>query len=309
MSPVLQPRTGEPVSREQLLESVADPQISALIAQLRRPESYDFERLFPRTSGRGSLADVRKRVIMLTSIEPRFDHLLYPDERIGFVAKGVLNSFVEQYLMGIWAIFINRTLILLTNYRAILVQCDSSGRARLMAWQIPYQRVKRYGGHANPVKFRLDDNTALSYTGIPSKDRKLIGAFVRAQLDRLDRDGAQFPSHKPRDPLCPRCGTPVPPNTYACPECAERFTHPMKPTLMSLLVPGLGNLAMGQTGLAIVEMCGFAFFVALAIVLALAVNPLLGLLVIAVTNTFDAAMTHHVARKGVRPARFAWRSV
>ena len=298
--------------RDALLARVNNDGVRRWIAELQNVDSYDWARLFPRTEGLGAGGDVKRRVKMLKAVEPRLERLLYPGERIEFITSGVLNSWVEQYFLGVWSITINQTVFLFTNFRIILLNSDSKKRAKAMMWQVPYHRLRKYGAgmFIGSVRLKLSGGKSYAFTRVPASDRKRLKEFMRDRLEQVRAGGEQFPCHVDRDPLCPTCCSPVPPKTHVCPECDEEFITPLKPALMSLILPGLGDLYLGHTTIACFEMFGFVVLLFVAFTLASTGRPeeivaAVGLVVIA--NCIDAAVTQYIASKGRVPTRMAWK--
>jgi hypothetical protein len=299
--------------RVEVLHAAPSPKVRAALESLERHDAYDWSRLFPKTAGIGAAGDIKRRVRMLRSVEPRFDYLLYPEERVEFVTKGVLNSFAEQYFLGLWSIMISRTLFLFTNYRVLLIHCDRRGRAKSMMWQIPYHRVRKYGagGVTGSVGFKLDDGKNYKFAGVPRADRKRLKSYVRAQIDRVRAEQFEFPSHSARDPLCPACATPQPRAARDCAACGEAFVNPIKPALMSCVIPGLGDFYLGHRGMAIIELLGFALllFIVFGAFVSGDTNLITTWLVLlAIANAIDGAITFHIARKGMKLRSRAWKS-
>lgn len=301
------PSASAPTLTDALESLTADPRIQAQLDLLDHPERVDFETLLPKTKGIGARADVKRRVRMLRAIEPRYDTLLYPDETIEYVALAVLNSWAEQYFMGIWAMTINRTLLVFTNYRVILIHADTKGRAKQQHWQIPYARLKKYrpGTLLGSVKFKLDDKRAYAFTGMNKRDRKALKRYMLERLSTDADDRFEFPSFRARDPLCPICHSPVEGRPRACPECAEPFVNPIVPAAASAIIPGTGDLYLGHTTLGIMEILGFVFliFVAVNIIASDPADWWIAAGLIVAANAVDAAVTHHVARKGITAKR------
>jgi len=295
--------TTEEVSETTHRSDSPDPRVTAMIDSLQQSDRYNRETLFPRTSGFRAKADTKRRVTMLRSIESRLDLLLYPGETVEYVATAVLNSWVEQYFLGIWAQTINRTLLVFTQHRAIILLSDSKGRAKQQAWQIPYHRLKKYGAAVwvGSVKFKLDNGKSYKFMGMKKHDRKNLKEYMQQRLSIPPEESLEFPNHNARDPLCPGCWSPAPPKALICEHCDERFINPTTPALMSLALPGLGDLYLGHTVIAVVEMIGFA------IVLLIATNLVVSdpgawpfaLLLIAIANIFDSLATLYIAKKGV----------
>lgn len=289
-----------------------DPKIQSMIGSLHHTSRYDIQSIFPKLSGMGAKSDVKRRVMMLGSIEDRIDTLLYPDERVEYVALAVLNSWAEQYFMGIWAITINRTLLIFTQHRAILMFADTKGRAKHQAWQIPYHRLMKYGAGvwAGSVCFKLDDGKKYKFTGMKKADRKNLREYMKTRLEQQVENRTEFPSFKARDALCPGCWTPTPPKLRACPHCEEEFIDPKIPGLCSLIIPGTGDLYLGHITLGIMELVGFGF-VLLIIAGVVIDNPSdwpLGLLLLCIANGIDGAVTYHIAKKGYISKRHAFGS-
>lgn len=299
--------------RDALLRALPNDKLRGEIGRLRADAPYAWAGLFPKVEGLGTGGDIKRRVKMLASVEPRLDTLLFPGEQIEFVTKGALNSFVEQFFMGFWSVIVNRTTFLFTNYRIILLNANNKGKAKTLMWQIPYARMKKYGagGFSGVVKINTLDGRSYSFIHVPGADRKRLKEYMLARLAHTQQHGLPFPSHMDRDPLCAQCASPVPPRVQACPECGDEFINPATPALLSLIVPGLGHLYMGHRQMAMFELIGFAvILVNMSIIIAR--NDLFGLLFaivfIALTNGVDSLVTLHVAKKGCLPKRLAWKA-
>lgn len=299
-------------SRDEFLATLENEKARRLIADLRDVGYYDWARLFPRTEGFGAAGDIKRRVKWLLGVEPRLDTLLYPGERIEFITKGTLSSFAEQYFMGLWSLLINRTLFLFTNYRVILLNADGKARPRTMMWQISYGRLARFktGWVSSATRFKLSGGKTLTFSNVPSRDRKLLKAYVASRVEGTRAIGFQFPSHADRDNLCPSCASPVAPGQRACADCCETFIPARRPAIMSFFLPGLGHLYLGHRAMGLVEMAGFAVLIlifAMAIATGRPGDLAIWSAVILVANSIDAAITYSVARKGLIPAANAWR--
>lgn len=306
------PDPGLLAQREALLAALPSDKLRQQVAGLRHDAPLAWALLFPKTEGFGTGGDVKRRLKMLTSIEPRLPMLIFPGEVVEFITTGILNSWLEQYFMGIWAYHVNRTLFVFTNMRLLLLSCDAKGRAKTLMWQIPYERMQRYGAGtwSGAVKIKTLDRKSYSFVGVPGADRKRLKEYMAARLAQTQQQGLPFPAHADRDPLCAQCASPIPPQAAACPECGDALVSPMTPAIMSLVLPDLGHMYVGHRAIAMIEMFGFLVLLAnMAIVVARA--GLFGLTiaipVIAIANTADCLITLHVARKGAFPKRLAWR--
>ncbi len=300
------------IDAEVFVSTIESEKIRAYLLAMPFKDQLDWTSLFPRTKGMGAAGDVKRRVRMLKSLENRIETLLFPEERVEFVTKGTLNSFAEQYFMGFWAWLINRTLFVFTNYRVILISSDSKGRAKRMMWQIPYQCMRKFGSGmlTGSIGFKLHKGKTLKFAGVPRRDRKLLKTHVRKKIELAHTGSIEFPHHASRDPLCTSCASPVHTKTYTCDACAEEFIKPWVPATMSLVIPGLGDLYLGHTGMAIFEFFGFLFAILIAIGVAsggTTPDIVAGLAVILIANVFDAVVTFHIAGKGVLAKSFAWK--
>lgn len=298
------------MTRDDLLASIDNEKTRALAAALEHHEAYDWSSIFPKTRGMGARADVKRRVLMLRSVQDRLPHLLFPDEHIELVTRGTLNNFAEQYFMGVWSIIINRTLILCTSERIILLNSDAKGRARALMWQIPYDRLKKYGRSMGNITFKCTGGTFLRFVSVPRVDRKMLKDYLAHKIDNARAHGPRFPSYADRDPLCPACATPQERGVRECAECGDRFINPYLPAAMSLVVPGVGDLYLGHHSMAAIELISFALLLLVlgAVVATQGLIALPGvLLLLLVANLADAAITFHVARKGLLSTRHVWR--
>lgn len=311
--------------RREAIDAIENPKARAAVESLARPDAYDWSVLFPRTTGLRASRDIKRRAKLLRAVEPRFDYLLYPEEQIEFVAQGMLNSYAEQYVMGLWSFRINWSIFLFTNYRVILVNTGTKrGKVKSLMWQIPYDRVKKYGAavHIGSVTFKLGDRKMYRFAGMHKHDRKLLKAFVRDHMSQVRSEGFRFPSFKGRDSLCPTCATPAPEKAKRCESCEAEFIHPIVPGIMSFVIPGLGDLYLGHRSIAFFEFMGFAFVLLLALGLVsrgvsspsagAAVVPLgdaiaSALILLLFTSGFDAIVTYSVAKKGKQVKSNAWK--
>jgi hypothetical protein len=215
--------------------------------------------------------------------------------------------------MGVWSVMVNRTLFLFTNMRLILLNCDGKGRAKTLMWQIPYERMQKYGSGtlSGAVKIKTVGGQSFSFIGVPGGDRKRLKEYMLARLAQTRAQGLAFPSHADRDPLCCQCATPLPKAAKQCHECGDVLADPMTPALLSLLLPGLGHLYLGHRGMASFEMLGFGFLLVNMGFLAYRAGPPGLLIAIPITLAAlgaDSLVTLHVARKGALPKRLAWKA-
>jgi hypothetical protein len=298
--------------RKEFLDGLKKPKIRDILTDLG-DGPYRWSSIFPDPEKFGKKRYTKTKATWLKQIEPILDDLLFPKEEIRFATNGIFCTFAEQYLLGWMASFINRTVFLFTNYRIIMIHVDSKHRPLQMKWHIPYDQVKKFktGGLSASIVFKLKDKTSFTFSNVPQPDRKALKAFIDEMAEMVAKDDFRIPFSQCRDNLCPTCFLPVPPKTYICPNCQETFIAPKKPALMSLCLPCLGDFYLGHRGLGTMEAIGYLFFIMAFAATAAEGNSadMIGLIIaIAIMHSMDAALTLHMAKKGLVPTRLAWKS-
>jgi hypothetical protein len=274
---------------------------------------YYLPQIFPKTKGMGIQKLFYKKVALLQTIEPLLEKMLFVGEEVRFATSGVYCNFAEQYFLGSFSHYINRTLFILTNYRIILLNVGGKARPLQMKWHIPYDQIKKFssGGLSSSMKFKLKDKKKYTFSGLPSFDRKPVKAFINEMIERAQDEEFHMPHFECRDNLCPSCFTPIPKKVYACEKCGDEFIHPRKPTLMSLCVPCLGDFYMGHRMLGVVELVGYCF---IWVVLgnSLASEGITALpfvcFVLLLEHGLDAVLTNYMAKKGLVSVSKAWKT-
>lgn len=296
--------------RSDLLKEVANEKINALIDSLGRYPYY-FPQLFPKTKGLGTKGFIKRKVNVIKAIEPIFNQLLLPREEVRFATTGIFYSFAEQYFMGWMANLVNRTAFFFTNYRIIMINVDSKNRPLKMKWHIPYDQIKEFktGSLSSAVVFKLKDGKIYTFSRVLRPDRKGLREYVKEMIETVDKDNFRIPFYQSRDNLCTNCYLPVEPGNYTCKQCGEEFIKPIKPALMSLFFPCLGDFYLGHKGLGTLELLGYVIFL-LAMIDAVAeegIAALPGVLIaVAVIHILDFALTFHMAKKGIIPTKAVW---
>jgi len=297
--------------REELLAKIENKKLRATVEELGRGP-YNYPTLFPKTEGMGHKGQIKARVKVLKAVEGVLPKILYQGEEVRFVTNGIYSSFGEQYFLGWLSLYINRTVFVFTNYRVIMMNTGGKHKPRQMKWQLPYDQIKKFtsGGFAGRLSFKLNDKTAYSFSSVPGYDRKFLKDYIQEMIDTIEKEDFRLPVHQSRDNLCTNCYKPVPKDTYACPDCGEEFIKPMKPALMSLCFPCLGDFYMGHHLLGFMEL--FGYVVIWLVLIAMLVGGGLKsvpfvLLLLAFEHGMDFALTLHMGKKGLVSVKAAWR--
>jgi hypothetical protein len=253
----------------------------------------DFASVFPTVKGWGVEKRNRMRVELLKNAAPVLALALRAGEVVLHVIPCTVNFWWEQFVMGAWAQAVNRTALIITPDRLLLVQLSGSQPASFVN-QIPRAAIRKISGLLSLV-IRLG-NGSLTLSAMARADKAVLKAIVSN-----DRAVGGF------EHLCPACFAPYTTCVESCSRCGARFKSPATAGLRSLLLPGLGGLYLGHRGLAVLQM--FSAFVVWAVAVALATQGLsekdpglvalaIGLLVF--VNGGHALVSRGQAKKGLR---------
>ncbi|MBW2588391.1 MAG: hypothetical protein JRD92_15850, partial [Deltaproteobacteria bacterium] len=194
--------------------------------------------------------------------------------------------------------FANRTTLVLTDRRVLLIHTDSKQRPRMFANQLPLERIRATAGR-NSYVFIRSGREQLMFHGVKRTEARQL----RGLLDSTATKEGGWQN------LCPRCFTATDGAPPACEKCGEEFKSAKKAALRSLIFPGLGDFYLGYRKYAIVEIIGvtllWALFLSTLIPAvmakglegALVASPLLALL--AFTHIGDALLTRAKAQTGL----------
>lgn len=267
---------------------------------------YQFDSLFS-DSGWGNRALSRKKFKLLRRIDEKLRSVLGPEELVFLVTSGSAVSFWEQMFLG-WAMFyINRTAVILTSSRILLMQIDSRLRPRELLSQIQYRSIKKIGRTPfGNTAVKLENGKSIVFTRIARKDRKAIGAVV----DRIRDKNDEMPGQREGlEKLCPYCFEPVAARPVECPHCGGGFKSPTRAGILSLILPGLGDIYLGHWKLAIAELLVISL-IWLGAVIPDPKGPPVTVVEFVVTAFFillifhgsDALATRYIALQGLYPA-------
>lgn len=269
---------------------------------------YVCEEVFPE-EGRRARSLSKKRFRMLQRLDPLLDRMLADGERVHFATWGMEYAFWEQYFLGLWALLVNRRVLVVTDRRLLLLQVHRGSRPGALKAQIEYRAVARATTRSfGFLLLELRDGKKVTLSGVPGPDRKrLLAAVERFR----GQGGAALPGRVGRQNLCPHCCATVAGLPAACPHCHRPFKSARRAFYRSLVFPGLGDLYLGLRGLGAVEMLGAALVwtgvAAVALIpgdheplTALELGVIAGLVVVLVHGP-DALVTRHTALKGLYP--------
>ena len=254
---------------------------------------------------------------MTRGLDPKLRQILRAEKRIYFVTSGTTADAAEQFFTGAGVTqALNRRAVFFTTDRVLLLQIDRNKKPRELTSQIAYISIAEVKPTWNGYcQLKLLNKSKMNFIGVPKADRQQLGALlgdlVKANTATAAANGAPALEH-----LCPHCFVSVPGHPAACPSCHGNFKLARTAMLRSLIFPGLGDLYLGHTTFAVMEMLGAAGFLYVMVV-----GPLLGLpdekgvvtetnplywaiacVLIAGVHGIDAMMTRRFALKSHHPA-------
>lgn len=296
-------------------KTISPPTEDDIAAQLQQwkcqldPEiDYDLESMFPQIRGWGVKNQIKQKVKLINRVEPLLSHILLEGEEVLFVSKGMQHSLLEQYFMGIIAIFVNQTVFVVTTARLLMFRSNTKGKPKEPHWQMYYSQVDDVKSKWTGVlHLKLSDGKKLTFAGFPRADRKQMVTLFEEMVEKYEEHGFDPDVTQSRENLCGDCHVAVPKDEFVCHECGTEFWTPASVALRSLVIPAWGDWIMGHRFLALWEFTGVLFGWTLAIVImALAIRdnePLTGILfaifIVGASHVSDAIFTYVNARKGL----------
>ncbi|HET6457116.1 MAG TPA: hypothetical protein VFI02_22175 [Armatimonadota bacterium] len=267
----------------------------------------DFDKMFPEHKGRGSAKANRKRLSLLKRAAPVLRSAVEQEEKILYLAQGMVNNFLEQYFAGWTSIYRNQTLVVATDRRFLLIHCDRSGRPCQFANEVPYKAITKLTPGGTLYLFTITwkkANIAIASMGKRNGKRlcdyrtEALTWHVQSPVERNEEQ---------RNYLCPTCYTPIGQIVDACPRCRVYFKSPKIAALRSLILPGLGDLYLGQSWFAIMQMMGAAMVITLlltAIFVSKTPQEMIGgvtgsLILMFLYHGIDSLLTLAMAKKGL----------
>lgn len=285
-------------------------QAAATVDDLLRIDDPAIPYAFPQIfHGQGWRARMRFRgkLKLLKQLDADLRAMLHEGERVVLVTWGIEYSFVEAWFMGLWSYLLNRRAIVMTSKRMLVLQISSRRKLLKLKSQVRYEAIRKVP--KGRLRLVLQKGRSVLFTAVPGPDRKL----VRKALEHF-RANLAAATGASRENLCPHCYAAVDGFPASCAACGGAFKSPRKAALLSLLLPGLGDLYLGLRSLAVVELLGAGALWAVVIngmlvaetaegaapvgVMAL----VMALPIFAFVHGIDALVTAHTARKGIYPA-------
>ncbi|HEY6106691.1 MAG TPA: hypothetical protein VIV59_11950, partial [Anaeromyxobacteraceae bacterium] len=200
----------------------------------------DAEAAFPEGDGFLERRAAAGRARLLARLRQVLLVALEPGERIQYAARGVDRAAAAGSYLAQLA---NQTALVLTDRRLLMVQVDRKGAPRDVKNQarLPAIRAAKAGA-LSPFQIRLQDGVKLRWAQVPRRDRRTLAERLPERAPAEPAGPGPSLEH-----LCPACLKVVPGRageTRVCPNpsCRIPFRDPGRAILVSVLLPGLGEL-------------------------------------------------------------------
>jgi predicted Zn finger-like uncharacterized protein len=259
----------------------------------------DYGEIFkPKKNGRYKSGLNKYKLKVLKSVQGILEKVLNEEERVLRIASGTAYHpaellFGNGYLTTIY----NRYAILGTNQRAILINIDHRmKRTTNYLFQLPYHNLKKVvlSSLLGRITFKMMKGKKRIFTGIKRAAARELSSFFK---ERKENSAEASSSGEVMENLCPSCFASLGAGLIKCTRCERKFKEPSKAMFRSLLLPGLGDLYLGQRFLGILEILGSVLVWAFVIG-----NLLEGryaiLFLLVIFNGIDGLLTRHMAQKG-----------
>ncbi len=174
--------------------------------------------------------------------------LLEPGEKISLVTTGWRSTFVDDVFLGFPTLLSNRTLVIGTERRLLLIRCGGRDlEPRGYVNEVPRSALLA----AMPVPFMSLFTTAgtIRLIGVPGPGKRSLSK---------DHDPDARPKGQPRY-LCPACFVAHERYVPECWRCGTAFRAPWRAGLRSLLAPGLGDAYLGSFAVGVMTALTAAF--------------------------------------------------
>lgn len=235
---------------------------------------------------------------MLSEAEPVLKQVMQPTEVVRFATNGVRQLTWWLLTAGSMNPFANRTTLVVTDKRVLLIHTDWKHRPRMFANQLPVDRIRATRGR-NSYVFIRTGREQLMFHGVKRSEARHLRGLLESTASK--EGGWQN--------LCPRCFAATDAAPPRCEKCGEVFKNPKTAALRSLMFPGLGDFYLGYRKYAVLEILGatllWALFLSTLIPAvmrrgiegAAVAGPIFALLVL--IHVGDAVLTRAKARTGL----------
>jgi hypothetical protein len=272
---------------------------------------YAFDQIFS-TDGYFGRRLSKKRFKILKTVDPVLRKMLYEDEVVDFLTTGVENYLVDQIFLGWLMYYLNRSVIVFTTHRIIVLRVRSNFAVRDIVKQVRFDAIfKLTSTFFGNTKIQTKDRKSRVFVRIPKADRKFMRDTINELANSTDATDSGVQTF---EDLCPFCYLPETIGSGQCRHCSSPFKSPSKAQYLSLLFPGLGDWYLGHRRFALLEMFGASmWWLGLIGIIVDDSDPEFavpwwpdGAVLIAIGLIFwhglDALLTRRVARAGIYPA-------
>jgi hypothetical protein len=212
---------------------------------------YAFGKIFEKPGWRTRRRN-RDRLKLLQNLDGPLSEMLHDGERVTCVAWGTEYSLLEEYFLRVWAHYMNRRALLLTNERILVLQISSGKKLLALKSQLRYCAIKKLKtSWLGMVLITPKQGKRLELARIPGAVRK---SFTPA-IESL-RKSAHVSNVVTREHLCPHCYEPIVELVPACPKCRGTFKSARRARWLSFLFPGAGDLYLGHRWLGGFQVAG-----------------------------------------------------
>lgn len=232
------------------IQRIINPQ--ELLANSQDQTPYAFEN-FIKLGTMGERRRSKRKLKLLKVIDRDIRNIIDEDETVFFVTEGVLVKAAEQFFIGWVAYYYNQTAFVFTTKRVLLIHMKDRKHRGVFLRCIEYADIRAIKGSAfSTFKIQLRNGKTLAFSRMPGADRKELAAFLNQILD--NNAPWDYQAIGMRN-LCPNCLTDYGEALVEeCRHCGLEFKRPGKAALLSLIMPGLGDIYLGSKVLGFIEL-------------------------------------------------------
>ncbi len=240
---------------------------------------------------------------LLTATAPLLsEKILQKDELVYRIASGIAYFPSEiLYANGLLTWPMNYYTLICTDRRLILINLDYRlSRPSRFVFQIPYDNITKVsrGLYGSSLIITTATGNKWDFTTVNRHLATSLGKFIRGKPGGFATVNTETLASSQ---LCPDCYQSVQKNAVSCPHCLALYKSPGTAMKKSLLLPGSGNIYLGNQYLGIIEILGYLFTWMMSIVLVIIGIPggiVGGGLLVISYHLLAAFMAVGMARKG-----------